>query len=251
MTMARHTASVVLPVLLAALACGEGSAPPPPPSIGTVPVQPVVVQPVPTGLVSVTVTATSNPPEAKVTGGGRPLGVTPLTTQVPIPAPEPGQPAPTFDFVFEKDGYETATIRASPVNGVINITAALAPSGSAAVGPGGTRELEIVGTGGGAITDFHTTTATVNVAEDCIVEEASAVLRGNHSYHQDLTVTLRAPTDQSFTLHNQRQGNPFRSHRVRGVEGKNARGEWTLRIRDDVERDTGRLARFALRLECR
>lgn len=245
-------AACALEVVALVSGCGQ-DAPPPPPPISTVPVQPVVVAPqAQTGLVSVTVTASSNPPEAKVTGGGRPLGVTPLTTQVPIPAPLPGQPPPTFDFVFEKDGYQTATIQAAPVNGVINITAALAPVGAVPTAGGGpTRELEVTGTGGGAITDFHTTTATANVTEDCIVDDASVVLRGNHSYHQDLTITLHAPNDETYTLHHQRQSNPFRSHRVRGMEGENAKGEWTVRVRDDVERDSGRLTRFVVRLECR
>lgn len=207
---------------------------------------------------SITVTATSNPPEAKVTGGGRPLGVTPLTTQVPIPALAPGQPAPSFDFLFEKEGYESATIQASPVNGMINITAALAPSTPATpetgtpTGPGdATHELEVAGTGGGSITDFHTTTATATVAESCVIDALTAVLRGNHSYHQDLVVTLRSPAGQTFTLHNKAAGSPFRRHRVRNAAGDQAQGEWTLRVRDDVERDTGRLTRFALELECR
>ncbi|MCA9610373.1 MAG: hypothetical protein KC619_32480 [Myxococcales bacterium] len=125
--MGRWIGVVVLSSFL--LMCGsdeEDTPPPPSPAADPAPADSVV-----------TVTATSVPPGAAVTGGGRPLGTTPLTTQVPIPAPEPGQPPATFAFDFALAGYQPTTIQATPLNGVISLSVALAPdpSASAATAP--------------------------------------------------------------------------------------------------------------------
>ncbi len=221
---------------------------------------PVPVAPTaPPGLVMVTVSANSNPPGASVTGGGRPLGQTPLSTQVPVPAPQPGQPPQTFDFVFTKDGFQSTTIQAAPVNGVINITAALAPVGQGGGTEGGTeggaegggRVLEITGHGGGAIRDHSSVGATATVEEDCVINSIRVTVGGNHSYNRDLIVRLNPPEGGGVTLQNQQQRNPFRTYTVRSLEGRQARGEWRLRISDELDDDSGRLRRFALRIECK
>jgi hypothetical protein len=203
----------------------------------------------------VTVSANSNPAGATVTGGGRPLGQTPLSTQVPVPAPQPGQPPQTFDFVFTKDGFESTTIQAAPVNGVINITAALAPAGSGdGEGEGGDGEgrvLEVTGRGGGAIRDHQSVTARATVEEECVIDSIRVTVGGNHSYNGDLIVRLNPPEGRNITLQNQQQRNPFRTYRVRALEGRQARGDWVLRISDELDDDSGRLRRFALRIECR
>jgi hypothetical protein len=229
---------------------GDDAPPPPPPANAAV--TPVPVAPTQPGLVMVTVSASSNPPGAEVTGGGRPLGVTPLSTQVPVPAPPPGQPAQTFDFVFSKQGFESTTIQAAPVNGVINITAALAPTGGVPTGGDGAgRVLEITGTGGGAIPDRGSASATATVEEDCVIDSVAVIVGGSHSYNRDLVVRLTPPEGGALTLQNQQTRNPFRTYRPRTLEGRQARGEWTLRINDELDEDSGRLRRFALRIECK
>jgi hypothetical protein len=114
-----HVARFVLAALLAACAEEASDAPPPPPAI----VRPSV----PPGQVLVRVVATSTPPGALVTGGGRELGTTPLETEVPIPAPIAGQPPQTFRFTFSLGGHSPASIDAAPLNGTITLAATLAP----------------------------------------------------------------------------------------------------------------------------
>ena len=212
-----------------------------------------------TDAIEITVSAQSTPSGATVTGGGRLLGTTPFTTRVPIPATPPGQPAPSFDFVFAKDGFQSATLQATPVNGQIAITAALAPQATdedsdkttptESAGQGG--PLEVTGRGGGAIRDHQVTTATATVDQPCVVEDLRVTVLGNHSYHQDLVVTLRSPSGQTYTLHRRRPNNPFRRHRVRRARGREAQGSWRLAVRDTLDQDTGRLTGFRLRLVCR
>ena len=208
--------------------------------------------------VEITVNAQSNPSGATVTGGGQPLGSTPLTARVPIPATAPGEPPPSFDFVFAKDGYQSATLQATPVNGQITITAALAPD-SVAGGPEKTppvsaespdEPIEVVGRGGGAIRDHAATTATASVEHPCVVDDLRVTLTGRHSYYQDLVVSLRSPGGQSYVLHRRRSSNPFRRHRLPRARGQSAQGDWRLVIRDTVDQDTGRLSGFRLRVTC-
>lgn len=110
--------ALILVVSIALVACGgDGDDEPPAP--------PPTAAPAPLGSM-VTVHASSSPPGATVTGGGRVLGVTPLTTQVPVPAAEPEQ-VNVFPFVFRLPEYRPATINASPINGQIFVMATLAP----------------------------------------------------------------------------------------------------------------------------
>ncbi|MCB9592658.1 MAG: hypothetical protein H6719_07990 [Sandaracinaceae bacterium] len=101
--------------------CGADDDDTPPPPVE------VVAEPAPAEA-TVTVNATSMPPGAAVTGGGRALGTTPLTVQVPVPPTVPGQPAATYAFTFTLDGYTPTTLEATPVNGAISLAAALAPA---------------------------------------------------------------------------------------------------------------------------
>lgn len=102
--------------LVGLIMCGEEDDTPPPPRPAAPPAQ-----------ATVTVTATSAPVGATVTGGGRLLGSTPLTTQVPVTPVAPGAPAPVYAFQFSMPGYMPATVNASPVNGSITLMAALVP----------------------------------------------------------------------------------------------------------------------------
>src|SRR5687767_1237132 len=162
----RNIAVGVVAIMGLFVSCGgddDDDAPPPPPA-NVIANQPVV-PPQPQGQVMITVAASSNPSGATVTGGGRVLGVTPLQTQVPIPAPRPGDPPMTFAFTFELANYQTATINASPVNNTISITAALAPVVAAQEVPVGNDGNEEAGEAGeivvrgsvanGAIFDNH------------------------------------------------------------------------------------------------
>jgi hypothetical protein len=80
----------------------------------------------PPAQVLVTVTASSTPSGAHVTGGGRALGTTPLQVQVPVPPPQPGR-VQTFQFTFAMPNYEAQTVSASPVNNTITLNATLVP----------------------------------------------------------------------------------------------------------------------------
>ncbi len=264
---------LALPLVLAVASlagCPNHDPPPAPPvphPIGTQAVTPVPVAP-PPGLVNVVVTATSEPAGAYVTGGGRPLGATPLTAQVPIPAPAPGQPAPTFDFVFTLAGFDPQTVQASPTNGQIAIRATLVPAGttptpspgdeddddddqSGEPPEGGGRELHVASGNGGAIRDHQTTTATAEVGEACTIGRLSVSVRGHHSYHQDLVLTLNAPAGGHYTLQRSQARNPFRTYRIRNADGDEARGRWTLRVEDTLDQDSGVLNGFTLDLVCK
>lgn len=255
--------------LLPSAGCGgdDDDAPPPPttatgPTVtGVTPVvngQPQVVA-APTGQVMVTVAANSTPPGAIVTGGGRQLGVTPLQTQVPVPAPVPGQ-VQTFSFTFALAGYQPATINASPVNNTISITAALAPAVQpqevdTPSDPGDddteAGEIRVVGRGGGAIYDNHTTTGSAEVTQPCTIDRLRVRLNGNHTYFADLHIRLRDPNGNSYSLASGGRGNPFRSHNVSRASGRQAQGRWTLSIDDRLAQDRGMLRGWSMNLRCR
>lgn len=256
----RRMLSICLAALLFVPACGsddDDDAPPAP--------QPnaVVVPPVPAappGQVMVTVVANSTPPGAQVVGGGRSLGNTPLTAQVPIPAPQPGQPPQTFAFNFAMEGYQPATINASPVNNTIHITAALAPAvppqvvpveaGGDPGGGAGGPEFTVNGQGGGAIWDNHTTTGSATVGQSCVINTLRVRLGGNHSYYGDLHITLSDPDGHSYSIARGGRQNPFRSHTVRRASGRQARGVWRLAIADRLAQDSGTLNSWSMTFTC-
>jgi hypothetical protein len=194
----------------------------------------------------VTLTANSTPAGAIVmTANGQNLGVTPLVSQINVPQAQIGLPQ-TFSFTLA--GYQPATAAAVPVNNAITIQATLTPVGG--VPTGVPRTITVSGSGGGRIYDHHTTSARAMVAESCMVQSMRVRIRGNHSYHSDLTVSLRGPAGQSATLQRQRSRNPFRSYTVTRANGTQAQGQWTLSIRDTVGADSGHLNGFSMTLTC-
>ena len=259
--------------LLLVLGCSGGEAPPAPP-VSAAPTPAAV----PAGMVMVTVSASSTPPGATVTGGGARLGATPLVTSVPVPAPAPGE-TQTFAFTFQLPGYMPATVTASPVNNTINLNAVLSPVvaavpppavppagllGAAPPGtptgapptaappgpvPPGTR-FTVTGTGGGRIYDDHTTSATATVTSICRINTLRVEVEGRHSYHSDLVVRLAAPDGETFTLQNHTSRNPFRSHNVARARGHSSIGVWTLSVSDTVAADAGSLDGFSLEITC-
>jgi len=259
--------------MLLVLGCSGGVAPPAPPESA-----PPTAPAVPAGMVMVTVSASSTPPGATVSGGGALLGTTPLVTSVPVPAPAPGV-TQTFAFTFQLPGYQPATVTASPVNSTINLSAVLSPMvaggppaggpptgtlGAAPTGaptgvppsgapagpvPPGTR-FTVSGTGGGRIYDDHATTATATVPTVCRVNTLRVVVEGRHTYHSDLVVRLAAPDGETFTLQNHTSRNPFRSHSVTRARGHMSVGVWTLSVSDTVGADSGNLDGFSLEFTC-
>lgn len=232
----------------------------PPPPQNTINNNPQVVNTQQPAQVMITVAASSTPPGARVSGGGRELGVTPFQTQVPIPAPQPGQPPQTFQFTFTLDGYQPATMTATPVNNTISITAALAPAvqpQEVAVGePGGEEgddggpEITVQGRGGGPIFDNHITTGTATVDQPCIIDRLRVRLNGTHTFMSDMIVTLRGPNG-TYMLQNHQRTNVFRTHIVRRAVGDQAQGQWTLSINDNVGQDAGALRGWSMGLRCR
>jgi hypothetical protein len=239
-------------------ACGGNSAPPPPPPQGTGGAGTTQMA-VPPGQVLVTVAASSAPPGATVTGGGRLLGRTPFTTQVPIPAPTPGQ-TQTFQFTFQLPGYQPTTISASPINNTITLHTALPPmAGTPPVDPttglpgtgGAGGSFTVRGPPGGAIYDMHTTTSSTRVDQQCVINTLTVDIDGNHTYHSDLVVSLRGPDGEGYTLQSRTGRNPFRSHTVRRAAGHTSQGTWTLSIADQVGADSGFLRGWRLSIRCR
>lgn len=240
----------------------DDDTPPPPPQTAAAPVpQPPAAPP---GQVMVTVVANSTPPGATVVGGGRNLGNTPLTAQVPIPTPQPGAQPQTFAFNFALEGYQPATINAAPVNNTIQITAALAPltaptpvlgdpaaGGEPGAGGSAGPEVRVAGRGGGPIYDNHTTTGTANVTQSCVIDTLRVRLGGQHSYYGDLHITLRDPQGRSYSLARGGRQNPFRTHRVRRASGRQARGTWRLAVADRVAQDSGILRSWSMTMTCR
>ena len=225
---------------------------------------------VPEDQVLVSVSASSQPTGASVTGGGALLGRTPFTTQVPVPRPTPGE-AQTFEFTFQLPGYQTQTITASPVNNTLTLNVLLQPevvgtppvtqepptagaSQQVAVqaGTAGTSGQVITahGRGGGAITDFNTTRATANVPTSCVMGGLSIDIEGNHTYFSDLAVSLEGPDGTRYSIQRRGRANPFRTHTVRRARGHASAGEWVLTIADQVNADSGVLRGFTLTITC-
>lgn len=221
----------------------------------------------PPGHEFVTVTASTSPQGATVTGGGRFLGVTPFAAQVPVHVAPPGQ-TQTFEFVFQLAGYQTTSVSASPVAGQITLNAALArsleadgvkpppsgaptatPSGEADEGEAQGRPVVVRGRGG-AIRDHRATTSTVRVDESCTVASAHVDVDGHHTYYGDLVVSLRGPNG-NYPLQSRASRNPFRRYSIRRAADTEGRGSWTLTVRDEAGADQGALTNWTLTLRCR
>lgn len=245
------------------LACAFGGSDPPPPphggGAGT-----AQISTAPPGQVMITVSASSMPQGATVTGGGRMLGRTPFTAQVPIPLATPGQ-TQTFQFTFQLPGYQPATVSASPINNTITLNATLAPvlaapgavdpsAGTTTAAAGATAQgprIVAHGSPGGAIYDMHTTTSTARVDQQCVIADLDVEVEGTHSYFSDLAISLRGPDGTSYQLHGHTVRNPFREHSVRRAAGHSSQGQWTLSVADTVRADSGQLRGFTLTIQCR
>jgi hypothetical protein len=211
------------------------------------PGMPLPGQPI-AGTVAVTIMANSTPAGATVLRPtGEVLGTTPLVSQVNLPADQVGLPQ---TFTFNLTGYQPATATAVAVNNAIQVDAALMPMGGGMMPTGVPRTITAHGGGGGAIFDFHTTTAHANVGEPCIIQSMTVNVRGHHTFYADLVVSLRGPNGQSASLHRRGRGNPFRTHSVTRVIGTQAQGGWTLSVRDEVRADAGQLSGFSMTLTC-
>ena len=223
---------------------------------------------VPADQVLVSVSASSQPTGASVTGGGALLGRTPFTTQVPVPRPQPGE-AQSFEFTFQLPGYQSQTITASPVNNTLTLNVLLQPEvvGTPPVAgdPAGTGTQQVAvqagaGTpgqvitvearGGGPITDFRTTRATANVPTSCVMGGLSIDIEGTHTYFTDLAVSLEGPDGTSYSIQRRGRANPFRTHTVRRARGHASAGEWVLSIADQVGQDSGALRGFSMTITC-
>lgn len=256
------TACVV--VMATNTACGGEAPPPPPPQQGQQAIQGQGPQQVvaPPGQVLITVAASSSPQGATVTGGGQMLGLTPFTTQVPIPAAQPGE-TQTFQFTFQLPGFQPATVSASPINNTITLNAALAPmvAATGAVDPttgqatppdtGGGGTFTVRGPAGGRIWDNHTTTSAARVEQSCVIRSLSVDINGSHTYNSDLVVSVRGPDGTNYQLQSHASRNPFRTHAVRRAAGHPSQGVWTLAIADTVGADSGELRGWSMTVRCR
>ena len=252
-------ANAVLSLLVLAACSGGGGAPPPPPPQQGQGIQTQQGQTqiqAPPGQVLITVAASSMPPGATVTGGGRMLGRTPFTAQVPIPAPRPGE-TQTFQFTFQMPGYQPATLSASPINNTITLNTTLAPMTAAVATPTpgtptpGGPSFTVRGPAGGAIRDFNVTTSAARVDQQCIIDELTVDIDGNHTYFSDLVVSLRGPDGTSYQLQSHASRNPFRNHTVRRAAGHPTGGVWTLSVNDTVRADSGNLRGWSMAVRCR
>lgn len=256
--------SLLLMLGASSAGCCFGGTPTPP---VTPPPETIEAPPVAADQVLVSVSASSQPTGASVTGGGALLGRTPFTTQVPVPRPAPGE-AQSFEFTFQLPGYQSQTITASPVNNTLTLNVLLQPEvvgtppatdpavpGQTAVtaqaGAGTPGQVFTVrGRGGGPITDFNTTRATATVPTSCVMGGLSIDIEGTHSYFSDLAVSLEGPDGTRYSIQRRGRANPFRTHTVRRARGHASAGQWVLTIADQVRADSGALRGFSMTVTC-
>jgi subtilisin-like proprotein convertase family protein len=228
----------------------------------------------------VSVTITSEPSGATVrTPEGEVLGTTPAMFVLPVPGEQIGQER---RFVLEMPGHRTAEVTGRLLGGSMVLHASLlsgtdtpfaadepAPASTELVGstvvpvpaPTATGELTVTTADAAVpIRDYASVEQHVEVAADCTIGRAAVVLDLDHSYVADLRVTVRAPSGTEVVLHNHRSGSrrslattidwDDRRGLLHALAGQNARGRWTLAVRDSVGADTGMLTSFGLRLTC-
>jgi subtilisin-like proprotein convertase family protein len=224
----------------------------------------------------VSVTVTSEPPGATVrTPEGEVLGTTPAMFVLPVPGDQVGQER---RFVLEMPGHRTAEVTGRLLGGSMVLHASLLagtetppPSIDPSTDPGtpptpgtqgGTQgELTIATTDPVQnVRDYTTVEQHVDVAQDCTIGRAAVVLDLQHSYVADLRVALRAPSGTEVVLHNHQSGSrrslsttidwDDRRGVLHTLAGQNARGRWTLTVRDSVGADSGTLHTFSMRFTC-
>lgn len=250
---------------LVVTACSGGpAAPPPPPPQGTAPTTATAPTTPPPGQVMIVIAASSTPQGAVVSGGGQMLGRTPFTTQVPIPAPQPGE-TQAFQFTFVLPGYEPVTLTASPVNQTITLNATMRPVGApdptagggtpdptagGGGGGGGGGRFTVRGPAGGRIYDNHTTTSTARATQDCNIASLSIDIDGNHTYFSDLVLTLQGPDGTRYPLQSHERRNPFRRYTIGRARGHRSGGAWTVAIADTVGADSGNFTGWSMTVQC-
>jgi subtilisin-like proprotein convertase family protein len=218
----------------------------------------------------VSVTITSDPSGATVrTPEGEVLGTTPAMFVLPVPGDQVGQER---RFVLEMSGHRTAEVTGRLLGGSMVLHASLLagtdtpPDTTPAIDPGTptpapTGELSVATSDAAVpVRDYTTVEQHVDVAEDCTIGRAAVVIDLQHSYVADLRVALRAPSGTEVVLHNHQSGSrrslattidwDDRRGVLHALAGQNARGRWTLTVRDSVGADSGTLTSFAMRFTC-
>lgn len=203
------------------------------------------------GEIPLAVTVTSQPPGATVrTASGQVLGTTPAMFVWPVTTAQSTQPQ---SFVVELAGQAPTTVTGTPANGELALHATLAPPTPTSSAIRSTQPAQ-------PIRDFQTAQLTAEVPSECQLASLDVEVNIRHSYMSDLVVSLQSPAGTSVTLQNHRgagRRNLTRTYRssersspLRPLMGSNARGTWTLIVRDTVEADIGSLEGFGLTLGC-
>ena len=124
-----------------------------------------------------------------------------------------------------------------------------------------------------ALRDLKTVSSNIKVANDLIISDLNFRVNIAHTYDSDLVLVLQSPSGSQITLFNRRGGSgdnltntlfddqalfaisqgaaPFTGSfrpeaTLTGLNGKNAKGTWTLFISDKQTRDTGKLLDWSL-----
>ncbi len=221
----------------------------------------------------VSVTVTSDPPGATVrTPEGELLGTTPAMFVLNVQGEDVGEER---RFVLEMPGRASTEVTGRLLGGSLTLHAALPAVGAVATTdtpptsiPGvpavtGTQPPSVsASTSDGPlpIRDFTTVEQHAEITSDCTIGGGSVDLNLQHSYVGDLRVALRSPQGTEIALHNHAGGSrnalvtTFEWDARRGLlhrlAGENARGRWTLVVRDSVGADTGTLNSFAVHFTC-
>lgn len=221
----------------------------------------------------VSVTVTSDPPGATVrTPEGEVLGTTPAMFVLNVPGEDVGEER---RFVLEMPGRASTEVTGRLLGGSLTLHAGLPAVG--AVGATDTQPTNLPTTPGAVgaqppsvsasttdtslpIRDFTTVEQHAEITTDCTIGGGSVDLNLQHSYVGDLRVALRSPQGTEVVLHNHAGGSrsalvtSFDWNARRGVlhplAGENARGRWSLIVRDSVGADTGTLNSFAVHFTC-
>ena len=110
------------------------------------------------------------------------------------------------------------------------------------------------------IPDLGIVEGTVDVTDSTPVEKVAVSVRLEHTYIGDLTVTVIPPAGrgmQSVVLHNRAGGSrdnldklydPSNTPGLGAYRGKNAAGQWTIRIQDKAAQDAGKLVQIGIQL---
>jgi subtilisin-like proprotein convertase family protein len=188
---------------------------------------------------------------------------------LPVPGDQVGQER---RFVLEMSGHRTAEVTGRLLGGSMVLHASLLagtdtpPDTTPAIDPGTptpapTGELNVATTDAAVpVRDYTTVEQHVEITQDCTIGRAAVVLDLQHSYVADLRVALRAPSGTEVVLHNHQSGSrrslattidwDDRRGALHALAGQNARGRWTLSVRDSVGADSGTLTSFAMRFTC-